>query len=510
MRSATPGVVHGAHRVAAADDREAVAVGDRLARRRTCPRRSAAIRRRPSGRSRTRCAPRRSAARSPRASAARCRARASRRAGRRTASPASRRRRRTTRRRRRRRGSTAANEKGFSTRTSSAIFPPISTASARAPRFSSTPTLSSTFAPPETITNGRSTSPSSAPRCSSSSSSSRPAYAGSSSRDADRRGVRAVRRAECVVHVEVAALGELAGEALVVLRLARDRSACSRARWTRSSATSSASRSRTGAIENFGAVLLGLRPAEVRADAHLRAPAVEQQPERRQRGADARVVGDAAVLERDVEVRADEDDLARRRRRTRRTAAVSQAPSRRDRRAGTSSPTRCRTSRRPSRRCRSPSSARCRTCTTPASGRCRSRRAARSSRRGTARAARSAAAAAKAALTSSTRRLARASSTTRSVIEPVGDGSADGDAVDLALQVREHEADRPRGAGRGRDQVDRGRPRAAQVLVREVEHLLVVRVRVDRRHEAVLDPEARRRAPSPSARRSSSCTTRWR
>ena len=48
--------------------------------------------------------------------------------------------------------------------------------------------------------------------------------------------------------------------------------------------------------------------------------------------------------------------------------------------------------------------------------------------------------------------------------------------------------DRPRGTRRGRDQVDRRRPRAAQVLVWEVEDPLI-RVRVDRRHEALLDRE---------------------
>src|SRR5205823_12877242 len=55
------------------------------------------------------------------------------------------------------------------------------------------------------------------------------------------------------------------------------------------------------------AVLLRLRPAEVRADAQLGDPALEQQLEGRQRGTDARVVGDAAVLERDVQVGADQD-----------------------------------------------------------------------------------------------------------------------------------------------------------------------------------------------------------
>src|SRR5207249_5301299 len=77
------------------------------------------------------------------------------------------------------RGSTTSNVNGLDSRTSSAILPPISTRSAREPRFWRTPTLSSTFAPPETITNGGSTPPSRRPRCSSSASSSSPAYAGS-------------------------------------------------------------------------------------------------------------------------------------------------------------------------------------------------------------------------------------------------------------------------------------------------------------------------------------------
>ena len=64
---------------------------------------------------------------------------------------------------------------------------------------------------------------------------------------------------------------------------------------------------------------------------------------------------------------------------------------------------------------------------------------------------------------------------------------ANRDAVDLALQVRQHESDRLGGAGRGRNQVDRRRAGAAQVLVGQVEDALVVRVRVDRGHEARLD-----------------------
>ena len=61
-----------------------------------------------------------------------------------------------------------------------------------------------------------------------------------------------------------------------------------------------------------------------------------------------------------------------------------------------------------------------------------------------------------------------AASTTRSVTDPVGTGARIEMPSTLPLQVRQHEADRAGGAGRGRDQVDRGRAGAAQVLVRHV------------------------------------------
>ena len=57
--------------------------------------------------------------------------------------------------------------------------------------------------------------------------------------------------------------------------------------------------------------ILALGAAEMRADADRSGPALEQQLERRQRRANARVVGDGAVLERNVQVRANEDDLPR-------------------------------------------------------------------------------------------------------------------------------------------------------------------------------------------------------
>jgi hypothetical protein len=52
-----------------------------------------------------------------------------------------------------------------------------------------------------------------------------------------------------------------------------------------------------------------LRAAEVGADGHFGRALLEQPPQGRQRSDDARVVGDAPVLERDVEVGADEDAL---------------------------------------------------------------------------------------------------------------------------------------------------------------------------------------------------------
>ena len=72
---------------------------------------------------------------------------------------------------------------------------------------------------------------------------------------------------------------------------------------------------------------------------------------------------------------------------------------------------------------------------------------------------------------------------------PGRDRRADRHAVDLSLQLGDDQPDRARGAGRGRDEVDRRRPCSPQILVRQVEDALVVRVRVDRRHEALLDRE---------------------
>ena len=90
-------------------------------------------------------------------------------------------------------------------------------------------------------------------------------------------------------------------------------------------------------------------------------------------------------------------------------------------------------------------------------------------------------------------------------------GRAHGDAVQLAVQLRDHEADRLGGAGGRGHEVDRRRARAAQVLVRAVLEVLVGGVGVDRGHDPALDPDRvvqhachRRRGSSWCRRRSRS------
>ena len=86
-------------------------------------------------------------------------------------------------------------------------------------------------------------------------------------------------------------------------------------------------------------------------------------------------------------------------------------------------------------------------------------------------------------------RVARDTSHTRSTTEPVITGARTAMPFSLPSSSGMHEADRLGRAGRGRDQVDRGRARAAQVLVRRVLEALVGRVGVDRGHDPALDPD---------------------
>src|SRR5450631_248268 len=68
-------------------------------------------------------------------------------------------------------------------------------------------------------------------------------------------------------------------------------------------------------------------------------------------------------------------------------------------------------------------------------------------------------------------------------------GHAHGVAVELALELRHDQGDGLGGAGGGRDHVDGSGASASQVRVRVVEHVLVIGVRVDGRHQTTLDAE---------------------
>ena len=71
----------------------------------------------------------------------------------------------------------------------------------------------------------------------------------------------------------------------------------------------------------------------------------------------------------------------------------------------------------------------------------------------------------------------------------VGRRHADGDAVELALELGQHQADRLGGAGRGRDHRQRRGAGAVEILVHGVERRLVAGVGVDGGHEALLDAD---------------------
>ena len=302
-----------------------------------------------------------------------------------------------------------------------------------------------------------------------------------------------MRRPEGVVDIDVAAVSELARVALVVLRLRPPRSGCSRSSSMRSSGSSSRSRRATGAIAKVArsASVFG-RPRCQQTRTRL-APFASRSSSV---GSEARIrVSSATSPSRNGTLRSART----------RTVAPATSASRTERGDGCSSycggrhrladpvdeideaaagsPTRCRTSRRPSRGCRSPSSGRCRrsmstTSATmsvetsgsseywriPSSLPCRpcrvelvdlldvSRRPGRRDRR------------------SSPSGPAPASTCRRS-----------------SLEVRHHDSDRASRARRRRDEVDRCRAGPPQILVRQVERALVVGVRVDRRHEAALD-----------------------
>ena len=144
-----------------------------------------------------------------------------------------------------------------------------------------------------------------------------------------RRGVRAVRRTECVVHVEVAERRELLGEGGVVLllllveaRVLQEKHVAVRelAAELLDLLADAVGRHLHGAPEELPqplgrgreaelGLLLALRPAEVAHEDDLRA-GVHEMPYRRQRGPDSRVVLDFAFRDRHVEVDAHQGPLA--------------------------------------------------------------------------------------------------------------------------------------------------------------------------------------------------------
>ena len=126
-------------------------------------------------------------------------------------------------------------------------------------------------------------------------------------RDRLRRGMRTVGRAERVVDVEVHSLRQLARGRRVVLRLAGQKArVLEHANAVIGQELREPGRDRRDRERGIDA----LRTAQVRAHDDLGRAALEQELERRQRRADPRVVGDATVLERHVEVAADEDALS--------------------------------------------------------------------------------------------------------------------------------------------------------------------------------------------------------
>ena len=182
---------------------------------------------------------------------------------------------------------------------------------------------------------------------------------GQEMRDALGRGVRTVRRAERVVDVEVAALGELAREALVVRRLARVEARVLEHVDALVGQSSSRSRAATGAIAYFARS----SSSSAGRDASRRAP--PPRPARARAAASAATRG-CGCRRRHGRPRAARSGRSgpgrscpRRRRREpsagrapllptpRRQPAASRRSSPRGRRAGSCSPTRCRTRRRP-------------------------------------------------------------------------------------------------------------------------------------------------------------------
>ena len=77
----------------------------------------------------------------------------------------------------------------------------------------------------------------------------------------------------------------------------------------------------------------------------------------------------------------------------------------------------------------------------------------------------------------------------RSVREPVGVGTRDGKAVELALELREDQGHSLSGTGLGGDHVEGSGAGTTQILVRSILQTLITGVGVDGSHDAALDTE---------------------
>ena len=165
--------------------------------------------------------------------------------------------------------------------------------------------LSLTFEPPSTATNGRVGCSRQAEQHLDLGGEEATGGAGQVLRGPDDGRVGAVRRAEGVVHVGVEAVDEPRDEGRVVALLPRVEAQVLEQLDPRGQL------GEAGADRGHGVALVrrALRPAEVGRRDHGRALLL-QPPDGGQRGADAEVVGDGTVLHRDVEVGAEQDASA--------------------------------------------------------------------------------------------------------------------------------------------------------------------------------------------------------
>ena len=149
-----------------------------------------------------------------------------------------------------------------------------------------------------------------------------PRVGGQEVRDRLGRAVRAMRRAERVVDVEIVAVRELAGVPRVVPRLAGvEAGVLEHAQPLVGHETAQPLLDRSHRERR--PVVVGLRPPEVRADVTAAAPRSSSRLQRRERRPDPRVVGDLAVRRAARSGRRGRGRACPRRRPSRRSAAAS-------------------------------------------------------------------------------------------------------------------------------------------------------------------------------------------